>query len=324
MTPFRQLMKKYIFLELTPFEIKKMKNMIQETDDESIANEIRELWNVYSHKLPLDATSMESIIKNKDPYFTFHPHENKVLSLLKNTAAVLFPIFFAFSIYTYVNMPETDRMPKDCIVSVEKGQQSTLILPDSTRVYLNSDSQLKYSSDFGISQRRIELTGEAYFEVAKNQEMPFVVSASNIDVKVLGTTFNINMSEDKKTIETSLLEGSVEVRNTITDKSVKLIPNQKAIYNTVTGLMTIAETDLIAETGWMYKELIFRSEPLPMVLKAIEKFYGCRFIVEGNYPKELFTGRFKQENIQDILQNLQEHYRFHYHKQGNEFTITFV
>lgn len=111
-----------------------------------------------------------------------------------------------------------------------KGEKSYLQLPDGTKVWLNSCTTIQYAEDYGRSNRNIHLSGEAYFEVARNEKKPFIVKANGIDVKALGTAFNISAYPEDTQLITTLFSGKVAVQPTLTKQQIMLAPNQVAIY----------------------------------------------------------------------------------------------
>ena len=111
------------------------------------------------------------------------------------------------------------------------GQKSQLVLADGTRAFLNSGTVLRYDNQFGKRNRKIELAGEAYFEVSRNRNIPFIINTSDIEIKVLGTRFNVTAYPNDPVIETYVTEGKVNVRELNSEKSLILVANQKASFS---------------------------------------------------------------------------------------------
>ena len=240
-------------------------------------------------------------------------------------------------------------------VSTKYGSRTKLKLPDGTQVWLNSGSKLSYDKTYGNGIREVALSGEAYFDVVKNATLPFVIHTNSIDIKVLGTAFNVKSFPGEKTTETSLIRGSIEVsfRDKRTGKII-LKPNEKLITaNEETAKEAVAiniptdkkttttkETDrqdpivmvshltyvqadsTVIETSWLDNKLIFRSETFEDLAVKMERWYGVtiRFKDESIKPKKL-NGNFKNETVQQALTALQLITPFIYKMNNNEIII---
>lgn len=148
------------------------------------------------------------------------------MNVMKYAAAILATMVVSvFSAY-YFYSSESDV--KNFVVYADKGQRSNLVLPDGTKVWLNSDSKLEYDNTYGVKERKIRLTGEAYFEVAKDKEHRFLVSTGLMDVEALGTAFNVQSYPNEDEITTTLLEGKVKISTP--GQEAILLPNQQACF----------------------------------------------------------------------------------------------
>jgi hypothetical protein len=180
---------------------------------------------------------------------------------------------------------------EDHTLIVPRAAQYEVKLPDGSHVWLNASSTLRFPTAFQGNNRLVELTGEAYFEVAKNKAKPFkvrVVSPAgpkrNFEIRVLGTHFNINAYNDNGTAVTTLIEGAVMVRSE--NDSVKLRPGEKAI---VGDAMKVAKADVTAAMAWKDKLFMFQDESIPEIMRQIERWYDVKVIYKGNIT-EKFTG----------------------------------
>jgi ferric-dicitrate binding protein FerR (iron transport regulator) len=209
-----------------------------------------------------------------------------------------------------------------------KSQKSQLILADGTKVWLNSGTTLKYKMDYGNVDRKIYLEGEAYFEVAKNPSKPFLVYASNIVVKAIGTSFNVKCYLEDNIIETTLVEGKVQVtksNNNTVNESVYLNPKERAIFNRLDNKLVVTterkvdkdEKDKDLSTysyiqpksiqsviSWKNEELIFENEPFEELTKRLERWYNVKIRVldvKVN-QKNSYTGKFvNNESLEQVL-----------------------
>lgn len=320
------LLKKQLHGQLSPAEIVRLKSLISEVDDRSLDRNLEQLWETYEHAgnrnqeaFDLISRNLKEIIRPRKLYRLFN-YSSRI------AAAVLFVCLFSFTTYLYVDRSKVrTAMNSEYQVIAEKGERASVVLPDGTKVYLNAASTLSYPASFTLANRTVRLTGEAYFEVTHDANAPFIVKTAEVEVKVLGTTFNLCANPADKWFEASLVEGRIEVtpyRNP--GKQVCLSPSQKAHYNIRTGELKIIPTDLQMETAWKRGDLIFRNQPFPEIVKQLEVFYGVTVLLEGTCPEELFTGSFHETDITQVLKNLQQHYAFKYQKSGNDISLKFI
>ena len=198
---------------------------------------------------------------------------------------------------------------------------STVTLPDGSTVRLNARSHLSYRSDFGVSDRVVEIEGEGFFDVAKDSEKEFVVKAQGMEVIVHGTRFNVYAYPESDFSEMSLVEGSVSLRSG--ESVVKVSPNEKVCIDRCTGRMNLIATDNELETAWLKKTMVFMHEPLYKVIDKLERRFGMQIeCSDGISLSDIYTGTFKDRNIIDILDILKMHYGFDYTIEENHIQIT--
>jgi|HubBroStandDraft_6_1064221.scaffolds.fasta_scaffold71705_4 transmembrane sensor len=212
-------------------------------------------------------------------------------------------------------------------VVTRNGSKTNLLLPDGSTVWLNAGSRLSYDSLYGSKLREVTLSGEAYFDVVKNPKKPFIIHTGSINIKVLGTIFNVKSYPGEKTVETSLIKGSIEVTfPSLSAKKIILKPNQKLIIdktetisnvniNKVTAaqipfisiqhLNRIGSDSTIEETGWMQNRLYFNDMSFQDLLKNMERKYGVSFhVADSSLDTIHFTGSFKDETVTQALDAL--------------------
>ncbi len=188
-------------------------------------------------------------------------------------------------------------------ISTPRGGQYQLILPDGTKVWLNSMSSLKFPAAFTGKERRVELSGEGYFEVSKNKEMPFTVKASEVDVRVLGTQFNISAYEDEKLIKTTLIEGSVKIARG--NHTKMLVPGMQAICDG-TDNIKITDADAGEAVAWKNGYFLFRNEPIEDLMLTISRWYDVDVKYEGSMEGKVFGGKFsKKGSLSELLKSLE-------------------
>ena len=193
---------------------------------------------------------------------------------------------------------------------VPAGQRARLKLPDGTFVWLNAGSTLTYPSVFG-KERKVYLQGEGFFDVAKNQDSPFIVSAGSLNIRALGTQFNVFCYPNVEMISTSLIEGAVKVYRPEDEvNGIVLEPNQQLIYNQKSFQMLRMQNkdDLLWKEG-IYN---FKSERLEEILKKLDLYYDVKIIVKS--PEILsyrYTGKFRQrDGVAEILRIIQKIHHF--------------
>ena len=174
-------------------------------------------------------------------------------------------------------------------VIVPKSGSFSLVLADGTSVWVNAESRLRYPVAFAGGERKVYLEGEAYFAVAKDTLHPFVVETGKMDVAVLGTQFNVSTYRVDGCCETTLVEGSVEVRDRLTDKRVMLSPNEQARLRD--GNFVVREVDARLYTSWISGKFYFEREPLEEIAAQMERWYDVSFFfMREDLKQEEFTG----------------------------------
>lgn len=208
----------------------------------------------------------------------------------------------------------------DIVVEAPLGSKTKLTLPDGSTVWLNAGSKMIYSQGFGVSDRRLAFQGEGYFEVEKNDEMPFLVQTHDVNVTVVGTKFNFrNYPEDEEAV-VELLEGKVALENQLKEESVRyLSPNEKMVLHKATGKMDITSAKVKEVTLWTENILLFDEDLLPDIVRELERSYHVQIEIENEDLKQTrFYGQFNQleQNIYDVLDMLSETGKLKYHEEG--------
>jgi len=194
-------------------------------------------------------------------------------------------------------------------VEVPRGGEFSIQLSDGTKVWLNSESALRYPVQFSERERTVELTGEAYFEVAKNEHSPFLVISGEQVVKVLGTHFNISSYPENNLIFTTLVEGKVEVyeKNNQLNKCV-LMPNRQSVFSKRDLLVSSRKVDPLAFTAWKEGRFVFDDESLGSIMQTLSRWYDVEVIFANADRKNIrFTGNLQRSaNIQKILSKIEK------------------
>lgn len=233
--------------------------------------------------------------------------------VMKLAAIWLLPlIMFSSSLYFYWQA----NMAKDAVADVlliehfvPAGKREQIILPDSSRVWLNSGSVLIYPSTFIGQTRDVYLSGEGYFEVEKNTEQPFIVKARTLNVEVLGTRFNILAYPEVKQVATTLEEGSVRVCLQDNDKKVyHLVPDEQLVYNIDSGIADIRQVVSADYSDWREGGLLFDNYSFSDIIRILQRTYGVNVHLQTSiYNNNKITIHFKKdESLENIFMLLKE------------------
>lgn len=236
-------------------------------------------------------------------------------------AIMVFSVLLTYLLTTYVG-DENNNLVRYQEFSTPAGQRAKVLLTDGTEVWLNANSKLRYPEHFGLKQREVELHGEAFFEVEKDTEKPFVVKTSKMDIKVTGTKFNVSAYDSEKYFVASLLEGSVSVscandRN----RSYALCPQQQIVVSDRSSEISLFENTYFM--SWKDGVFIFDDMLLIDIIKKLELYYDVSIIVKntklGNFR---YTGKFRQrDGVESVLKKLQIVYPFTYTKDDDRNQI---
>jgi len=212
------------------------------------------------------------------------------------------------------------------LFSTSRGDlQQCFELADGSKVWLNAASTLKYPASFSGKERLVELSGEAYFEVAKNSAQPFRVKIKDASIEVLGTSFNVMAYEDEPVSRTTLVDGAVRIVHG-SDEAVLKPGDQGEIAYSSSGVLTPIKltvgvnTEL--ESSWKTGGLEFKDDDIQTVMREIARCYDVEVKYEGKIPKVLFTGNFsRKDDLSQILKQL-EHQHIQFRISGKTITVT--
>ncbi len=205
------------------------------------------------------------------------------------------------------------------------GQKSRIHLPDGSIVILNASSQLTYSGDFNRINRKIHLIGEAYFEVAKNPEIPFEVYTDDLVITAIGTSFNVNAFENKETEKVALQSGKVKIECIAENNKCSLNylnPGELAVYSQKTGDVNISEFKDLDPFGWKEGRIVYHHATFNEVLEVLERWYNVDFEVHGSLKKEWdYSATFENEILKNILGSLKFSEKIDYRISGSKIVI---
>lgn len=313
---------------------------------------LREYWS-NSHKVEYDSASLfkriearitkgdtgEDLFKSDaidstkndlaNPYDQTIDTVVPVFGWMSRAASVLLILCCSFLIYHSYFTYKRELIVKE----TPKGVRSVFTLTDGTEIKLNADSRLEYPAKFSDSTRDVFLVGEAFFDVSKDEAHPFIIHTRDMDIKVLGTTFNVKAYSNESLTETTLLNGAITVTlNDLLKKQIYLKPSQKLVFRNLrkdNRRASLTNTDIdtsmrqltyfkpdnttVIETSWTDNKLTFKNEDFATLARSMERWYNIDISFENESARQLhFTGIIEKENINEALRALQLTERFNY------------
>ena len=281
---------------------------------------------------------------------------NLKFSLRKLAVAASISILAATSIFLSIqNYHSSQSEAKVIQITAPLGSRSNILLPDGSTVWLNSGSSLSYSTHFNQNEREVKLVGEAFFDIEHQNNTSFIVNASDLRIKVLGTKFNVKSYPEEKTIQTTLVDGKVEVQSIHEDKStapVLLAPNQRLIYVKTDQSITLVpyEDNLKEQEGkkdiekiktgniqihknidpkedisWKDGKLVIKSEPLESLARKLERYYNVSISFQNDSIKRFkYTGVLDEVTIEEVLRAIQSTSPIHFEIKKDQVILSYV
>ncbi|QJD97927.1 DUF4974 domain-containing protein [Mucilaginibacter robiniae] len=329
--------------EATITELSELENLLKQYPDGLYYEElIRQLWMNKSAKDDTDAAYLLHTLKHpeimqSDP--TKHAGWSRQKMLV--SALLMLAIIVVSVIYIYQSNSTASGTTE---IFADKGIHKKVVLPDGTRVWLNCNSKINFSNQLNTDAvRRVQLVGEAYFDVTKNKHRPFVITTKKFSVQVLGTAFNIKAYPDDAVSEAALIRGSIELTTSGSQQQkILLKPNEKLtladnspessahVHGSKTMRLAIQSIkpieirskQYIEETSWMDNKLVFKNESFAQLKPRLERWYNVTINVQNaTVNKYHFTGIFQSETIDQALKAMQLIKPFKYELKYDEITI---
>jgi ferric-dicitrate binding protein FerR (iron transport regulator) len=277
----------------------------------------------------------DNFLATKPANFKKNKNAKKFLSLKSNiwlglAASILMIFSVSFILYFYPNsdvveIPQSIAEVNTIIKSTPKGVKKTIKLPDGSMVALNSDSKLTYKEDF-LQNRIVNLEGEGFFEVVKDEQHPFSVITDNISTTALGTSFNIKAYAGKPEIQVVLASGKVKVENKLDNSFHEILPGEATHYSTVNQTLKKGIVDVAAILKWKDGILHFDKVPFNIIIEDLERWYGIDFQVIGTdkLPEYKCSGTFKpNEYLSNVLTALSYSVEFDYTIENENVILKF-
>ncbi|MDR0507585.1 MAG: FecR domain-containing protein [Dysgonamonadaceae bacterium] len=318
------LISKYRRDELTVRELAELKMSIAGMTEKELEQQLYENWlNDYSD---ISCVCDETVNKLKNSIDGVIRKKRTVFPLLARcaqiAAAILLPLLMVFTIYLY----RENRIIMDGKIYVETGktERASITLPDGTVVTLNAESKLGYDpKGYNRKERKISFSGEGYFQVAHNGELPFSIHAEGAQVNVFGTVFNFSIRDNDTTAMLSLEQGRVSILSLQTSENVVLNKNQTAILNKLTGNITVIfDKNITDRSAWRRGDMIFRNTGLSQVFRTIEENYNIKIkYTSSKYISDTFTGTLPVTDLNEALEIIERSYHVKSVINGKEVSI---
>ena len=295
-------------------KLNRLKSQLGTVTTESLDNMISPIWDTYDNdsinerrvRLQQEARQKEKVIMLNRKYRRLQ------------IAAILIPaiISLGFMSVYFGRQGESNYFELQAM----KGEKSFLNLPDQSKVWINSESNLKYASDFNIKERHLYLEGEGFFDICHQGGFPFTVSVGDIDIVVKGTKFNVKT--DPEEVEVALLEGKVDIFHNETQLIASLNPNQVININTHDPQKFTIKDGEGEEYGiWTQNKLMIQNENLFDISKKIEKWYGVNIQLSDVDPTQKYTFTIKTESLNETLSLMNQLMSIKYSVNGEEVSI---
>jgi transmembrane sensor len=295
----------------------------EDEENQKIFDSYKSTWNEMdrvngksSREINLEWIRLENDINFEDsaPLAT---QRSLFSNVYRYAAVLLFVVVAGFTVYYFLNNQGTEQL-------VAQVQIQELKLSEGSKVTVNSNSKLTYPKRFQKDKREVELSGEAFFEVSKDPNRPFIIHAGELQVEVLGTSFNVRAYENQNEIEVSVSNGKVAVyRPENPDEKVVLIKGQKAIFYKSSTKIEASINDNINFDSWKTKQIIFEDTPLPEVVRIINEIYKSELKLVGTQLKECpVTTTFDNQSLKSILNVLESTLDLTIEQKGNSFIIS--
>ncbi len=286
--------------------LKKHFQKVSSTDEEKLVSQFKEEnpfeYNAYRHIWNSNAIiTIREYDQNAAWIKVLEAKKQKTISIsarIRKIAAIAALFILVLTTAYIVNQKVVHKVIQAIAGNTDRGKE--IVLSDGSRVWLNRNAQLSYPGKFGGKDHKVQLVGEAYFNIAKNPDKPFIIQTKHSEVTVLGTSFNIN--SNMEITEISVTTGKVNVKSLYSGKSVNLLPEFTAQVSKET--IQKAATKNINYMSWKTGEFIFNDTPLEEVVNDLNSFYPKQVIIKSQNNRCKFTADFNNANLSDIIKIL--------------------
>lgn len=311
---------KYLSGECIKDEFLEMRDLTSKIADEEFAVIAQNVWDENPTFPAMPEKTKLRVKSNLDFYIESTTNKKNQIRKWRLIAAAITLFIIAGSTLYYITNTSA-QSEKYFVVSIDRGQKATIKLPDNSDVRLNAETELKYDIN-DTKNRRVYLKGEAFFEVAKDEKHPFIVDMGELQVEVLGTSFNVQTYTNDDYIQAALIEGSIKLTGKRFSGNYYLKPMEQLIYSKKDASLRIVPLNKDLELGWMSDRLVFDSEPLYTIIHRIERWYGVTIDLQCTDIKDdRMSGAFYKEDLKDVLEAIRIQYKVKYSVKENHVII---
>lgn len=331
-----QLLRRFYQGKCSPEEKAIVKRWLEEEGhDESFMLQLTEHWESFQespddHNAPSILKNIQDRIQAEEPGQLFMPTtpatKSKPAGLstwLKVAAMLIIGLGISWSAYQLLQEPAPSVAVINTIQKeVQSGQKLKVTLNDGTQVYLNSESTLTYPEKFSSEKREVMLVGEAFFDVTPDPNRPFTIKAQDIQVSVLGTSFNVHAYEGDSTISVAVATGKVKVNQTA-QQTYFLEPGKELVYQLNLGSIEVNDFNMMERLAWKDGILYFKDASIQEVKKTLERWYGVEISIRGAHQGLWqYSGVFERQSLENVLDGMSYVQRFEYEIDDKQVTIT--
>lgn len=317
----KSLLRRYLDDLYTTEDARRLTDHLADAEHKGILEELAaDVWDESASQQPLTDLEREKSKKEARQLLQRIEHRKRtwfrrVAVAVATTAAVLCLVLGGITYLDYINEQQISYLE----ASTSYGERKQVLLPDGTQLVLNSCSRIRYPDRFVGNQRRVELEGEGYFRVQRNEKQTFIVNTARFDVRVLGTCFDVKAYLSDEVVSVDVESGKVQVD--MPEAMMRLQAKERVFINTISGEYNKRREDRTVAV-WRKGGLRFSSTPINDVAKELERVYNCRItFAPGQDFNNLISGEHDNKSLEAVLQSIEYTSGIHYKKEGNKVLL---
>lgn len=316
----KNLYRRYVDDLYTTEDARQLLDSLPNSDDHEILNELSsDIWEEAATQQPLTDLEREHYKREARQLLKRIEHKKRTwfrrISIVAvSTAAIVCLALGGIHYLKHLNERQIIYME----AATSYGERKQILLPDGTQLTLNSCSYVRYPNNFMGEERRIELEGEGYFQVHRNEKQPFIVSTRRFDVRVLGTCFDIKSYSSDEVVSVEVESGKVQVD--LPEAMMRLKGKEQVLINTISGEYSKRREDRPVAI-WKKGGLRFNSTPIRDVAKELERVYNCRITFADGQFNNLISGEHDNKSLEAVLQSIEYTSGIRYKKEGNRILL---
>lgn len=287
----KRLMEKYLNGTIT----KREEALLEEFDSSLLTRNSKTLFKTDRHK--------RKVYKNLSEAINGKPSKRSSIKVVQVAASMALLLGLGYFVFQSTQQNVVPESIVEVTKSTQWGQKLNITLADGSKVRLNAGSTLSYPDKFIGDNRTVELMGEAFFDVAKNPEKPFIIKSGEVETTVLGTSFNVNTYPENDEIAVTVATGKVKVASQ--EREVFLLPNEQGVFDKSTKNISKQTVDISYALHWKDGILHFEDTALNQVLERLEKWYGVSFQLENKQIGDChITATFNNQNLTEVMESI--------------------